>query len=290
MNKQIKAYVYAVLAVIIWSTVASAFKISLQYIGYWGLLFFASFSSLFSLFFILLIQGKLKRIKEYGKKGLMRSALMGLINPFIYYIVLFKAYFLLPAQEAQPLNYTWPIMLVVFSAPFLGQKMNWKGVLGVITGFIGVVIISTRGDIFHFRFTNLQGALLALSSAVIWALFWIFNMKDKRDDIVKLFCNFIFGFIYIAIGTAVFSSQNIFMTKGIIASFYVGLFEMGITFTIWAKALQLSETTAKVSNFIYAVPFLSLIVIHFTIGEHIFLSTIVGLVFIVIGIIFGVKE
>ena len=60
---------------------------------------------------------------------------------------------------------------------------------------------------------------------------------------------------------------------------------MGITFVLWLKALQLSKTTAQVSNFIYLVPFFSLFVIHLTVGETIYPSTIIGLVFIIGGII-----
>jgi drug/metabolite transporter (DMT)-like permease len=72
---------------------------------------------------------------------------------------------------------------------------------------------------------------------------------------------------------------------GLIGAIYIGLFEMGITFVLWLKALQLSKTTAQVSNFIYLVPFISLIVIHFTVGENIYPSTIIGLMFIIAGIL-----
>ncbi len=58
---------------------------------------------------------------------------------------------------------------------------------------------------------------------------------------------------------------------------------MGITFVLWLNALRLSSTTAKVSTLIFFSPFLSLVFIHFFVGEDIRLSTIVGLVFIVIG-------
>ena len=60
---------------------------------------------------------------------------------------------------------------------------------------------------------------------------------------------------------------------------------MGITFVLWLKALKLSKTTAYVANLIYLVPFLSLLVIHFAIGEPIFFSTVIGLIFIVAGIV-----
>jgi drug/metabolite transporter (DMT)-like permease len=74
-------------------------------------------------------------------------------------------------------------------------------------------------------------------------------------------------------------------TLGLLGAVYIGFFEMGITFVVWLKALRLSETTAQVSNLIYLVPFLSLIVIYFTIGETILPSTIIGLVFIVSGVL-----
>jgi drug/metabolite transporter (DMT)-like permease len=285
MKNQNKAYIYAFMTVIIWSTVASAFKISLQHLDFLQLLFFSSFVSLIALFLIIVSQGKISSLIKSSKKDYLHSALGGFLNPFIYYIFLFKAYALLPAQEAQPLNYTWPIMLILLSIPLLKQKISLKSLLAICISFFGVFVISTHGNILAFHFSNLNGALLALCTAVIWAMFWILNIKDKRDELIKLFLNFFFGFVYIAIATAVFSKITIPNPKALLGASYVGLFEMGITFVIWAKALNLSETTAKVSRFIYLTPFLSLIVIHFTVGEEILPSTIVGLVFIVLGII-----
>ena len=60
---------------------------------------------------------------------------------------------------------------------------------------------------------------------------------------------------------------------------------MGITFVLWLKALQLSKTTAQVSNLVYAAPFLSLFFIHFIVGEEIRLSTVVGLILIISGVV-----
>ena len=285
MVDQKKAYAYAIIVVLIWATVASAFKISLRLLDFLQLLFLASFVSLFVLFIILVIQNKIHLLKTYSNKDYLRSALLGLLNPFLYYIVLFKAYSLLPAQEAQPLNQTWAIVLLLLSIILLRQKIKLKNILAIFISFIGVVIISTHGNILAFRFTNLHGALLALGSAVIWALFWIYNMKDKRDDIAKLFLNFLFGFSFIFIYMLLSKRTIIPTIHGLIGAIYIGIFEMGITFVLWLKALKLSKTTAQVSNLIYLVPFLSLSFISITVGEKILLSTIIGLVFIVSGII-----
>ena len=68
-------------------------------------------------------------------------------------------------------------------------------------------------------------------------------------------------------------------------SLYVGLFEMGLTYVLWLKALQLSSTTAKVSNLVYISPFLSLMFVSIAVGETIYFYTIAGLALIVGGIV-----
>jgi len=285
MDRQTKAYLFAGATVLLWSTVASAFKLTLGHLGFLEMLLGASLVSLAALFIILLAQGKLAVIGTLSGADFVRSAALGFLNPFLYYVILFKAYSLLPAQEAQPLNWTWPIMLVLLSIAILKQPIRWASVLAIVISFSGVLVISTRGDVLGFRFTNLPGALLALGSSVIWALFWIYNVKDKRDEIVKLFLNFIFGSIFTFAAVLLFGEIRIPPAVGILGVIWIGLFEMGITFVTWLKALQLSRTTAQVSNLVYAAPFLSLFLIHFIVGEEIFPSTVVGLVLIVAGVV-----
>ncbi|MGA2297329.1 MAG: DMT family transporter [FCB group bacterium] len=285
MTEQNKAYIFASIAVLMWSTVATAFKIALRFVDYSQLLLLASLVSLIVLFFALLFQNKIKLLKSYSKKDYLQSMLLGFLNPFLYYLVLFKAYSILPAQEAQPLNYTWGIVVVLLSIPILKQKIKIRSIVAVILSFLGVLFISTQGNIFGLKFSNPYGVLLAVGSSLIWGTFWIFNIKDKRDEIAKLFLNFAFGFIFILIYTFIFSRFSVPEPLGITSVAYVGLFEMGITFIFWLKALKLSKTTAQVSNLIYISPFLSLIFINFVLGEKILLSSFIGLVFIISGVV-----
>ena len=83
----------------------------------------------------------------------------------------------------------------------------------------------------------------------------------------------------------IFSDFNFNMTVSFYAAIYSGIFEMGITFILWLKALQLSKTTDRVTNLVYITPFLSLILIHFVLNEDIFFTSIIGLILIVLGII-----
>lgn len=285
MTKQKEAYVYALATVLLWSTVASAFKISLRYLDVLPLLFYSAIVSTVVLFCCLLFRKKVSLLRTLAKRDYLHSMLLGFLNPFLYYVVLFQAYSLLPAQQAQPLNFVWPIMLVLLSIPLLKQKIKPVSVLAVIISFFGVFVISTRGDIFGFRFTSPMGVVLAVGSSVIWAIFWIYNVKDKRDEVVKLFLNFAFGSVFIFLSMLICARVEIPNFKGALGAVYIGLFEMGITFLIWLRALKLSKTTAHVANLIYLVPFLSLVVIYFVVGEKILVSTIVGVFFIVGGIL-----
>lgn len=283
MDNSKKAYFYGLSAVLIWSTVASAFKISLRHIDHFQLLLVADTVSVIALFVILCLQKKLSLLKKLKKKNLLRSLFLGILNPFLYYIILFKAYDLLPAQEAQPLNYTWAITLTLLSIPLLKHKIGVREIVAIFISYFGVVIISTHGDPFSLEFSNTTGVCLALASTIIWALYWIYNTKDNTDPVVGLFLNFVFGFPFILIVTVIFSTPVIASTAGLAGATYVGIFEMGITFVFWLNAMKLSTNTAKISTLIFFSPFLSLVFIHFFVGETIRISTIAGLIFIIAG-------
>jgi drug/metabolite transporter (DMT)-like permease len=285
MEKQTKAYLCASFTVLFWATSASAFKISLGYIDVFSLLFFASVMSTIAFFVYILLSKRLSMLKNLSGKDYIHSALLGFLNPFLYYTVLFKAYSILPAQEAQPLNFVWPITLVLLSIPLLKQQIKSKDILATFISFAGVFVISTRGDIFSFRFSNITGVALATGSSVVWALFWIYNVRDKRDEVIRLFLNFVFGSFLTFLLMIVLGDLHNLNLPGMFGGVYIGLFEMGITFLLWLRALKFSKTTAYVTNLIYLVPFLSLVLIRFTVGEAILPSTIVGLIFIVVGII-----
>jgi len=284
MNNKQKGYLFAGLTIIFWGTSASAFKIGLRYIDHFQLLLYSTFTAVVFLFFVLWAQRKLKVLKTFTRKQYFNSMLLGFLNPFLYYVVLFKAYSLLPAQIAQPLNFIWPIVLVLFSIPILKQKIGIKSFVALFISFVGVYLISSQGDPFNHRFADPLGVTLALGTSIVWALFWLFNMKDQRDEVLKLFLNFVVAFFLILALTIKESTVFPNNIEGIVTAIYVGLFEMGITFVLWLKALKLAGRTDKIGNLIYLTPFCALIFIHIFLGEKIYITTIFGLILIVTGI------
>ena len=279
-----KSYLYAGLAVLLWSTVATSFKLGLSELDYIQLIFYASATSVLVLFLILAVQGKLGLLTGQTCSQWTYSMFLGAFNPLFYYLILFKAYSLLPAQLAQPLNMVWPLVLTLLSVPLLGQKIGRWSIAGLFISFAGVVFISSQGGLSGFRNTSLTGVILALGSSVFWSLYWILNVRDNRDGVLKLFLNFLFGLLYLGIVMYFFSGFRVQPGTGLYAAIYIGIFEVGVTYVFWMKAMQLSTNNAKIGNMVFLTPFLSLLFIRFILKETLFVTTFIGLVFIVAGI------
>lgn len=273
------------LAVLFWSTVGSAFKLSLNYLNYTQVVFYASLVALIYLGGLRFFHDRFASLKKTTARELAHSALMGFLNPFAYYLILLKAYSLLQAQEAVALNYIWPMILVLLSIPVLKQRISLLNIVALLISFLGMLIIATQGRLSTLTFSNPTGTALALLSAFFWAAYWLLNMKDKREATEKLLLNFGFGFLYTLIYILITNQWIWPGFEGRIGVIYIGLFEMGITFVVWLKALKYANHTAKVSNLVYLSPFFSLFFISIFVGEKIMISTFLGLILIIGGIL-----
>jgi len=287
LEEQTRAYAYALAAVLLWSTVATAFKLTLERMSPPNLLLFSSLTSSIVLLLVLVLQGKVGLVSGISRLEILRLGLFGLLNPLVYYMVLFEAYSRLDAQIAQPLNYTWPIVLTIFSFFLLGQRPGRRNIMGVAIGFIGVVVISLRGNWGGGSLPSLAGILLALGSSVIWAVYWTLNLRDKKDPVVKLYLSFSLSLPAVFLFTFLIDGISLPGAAGAVGAAYIGVFEMGVTFVIWLLALSHSRTTAQIGKLIYLSPFISLVLIWLVLGERILPSTFLGLVLIVAGIVVG---
>lgn len=288
MKNDNKAIVYACLAVLSWSTVATAFKVALRSLTYFELLLVASLTSLVIFTVLLTFQRKWKLVCSLSAKQWGYFAGMGLLNPVAYYLSLFSAYSLLPAQVAQPINYAWPIVLLILLALFAGQPIPKKRYIGMFVSLAGVVLISVGTGSAGNMSISPTGLLLAALSAVLWATYWMINnkQKDSTDSSVVLFMTFLFGSMYLLAGTAVVG-VNLPTLTGVLSGMYVGGFEMGIPFIFFGLAMRKTSNPALINQLCYLSPFMSLFFIAVILGEQIVFTTYIGLALIVLGIVYN---
>ena len=284
LHAQQKALLNGLGAVLLWSTVATAFKITLAEITPLGLVTLASFVSWVFLLLVLWLTGEWREFQTVEATALTKGLLLGLLNPGLYYLVLFAAYDLLLAQEAMALNYTWALVLPVLAVPLLRQPLQRRDAVAAVISYFGVVVIATRGDLESLSFSNPLGVTLALGSTVLWALYWIANTKNSLAPIPSLFLNFTAA-TPLLLGVCFWRGELVGLTfTAALGAAYVGIFEMGVSFILWLHAMRMADNTARLSTLIFLAPPLSLLLIWGLLGEPVMASTLIGLAFILSGL------
>ena len=285
MSAEREAVIYALIAVLLWSTVATAFKLALADLSPRWLLAVASLMSFLFLSLYLLLTRQIGNAVVTLKRNKGFYLRQGLSNPLIYYLILFQAYDLLPAQQAQAINYTWALTMSVLAVPLLGHSLYRRDIAALVLAYLGVLIIATQGQVFSLEFSSVAGVLLALLSTLVWALYWIWNTGRREKPEVSLWSGFLIATPLTFIIALLWDGWNIKLTSSLVAAVYVGLFEMGVTFLFWQKALQLTRRAASISSLIFLSPFLSLIFISHFLDEDIHPATFVGLCLIITGLL-----
>ena len=288
MNTEQRAMLYGLASVACWSTVATAFKLSLSYIDVWQLMFYATLSAALTLLLVVSLRHGFSAVTTSlttsFKQHWRLTILLGLLNPVIYYIILFKAYDMLPAQVAQSINYTWSLVLTLMAVFFLNQKIKIADLIAAGVCYGGVFLIATQGNVNSFVGVNVMGIGLALLSTFIWAGYWILNMRDQREAGLGLCLNFTLA-VPLTFCLCIYFSDLRVPLPGLAGAVYVGLIEMAIGFLFWSAALRLAKNASRINNLIFLSPFVSLIIIQQVLGEAIFPTTIAGLVMIIFGLI-----
>ncbi len=288
-SNESRAYLYALTCVALWSTVATAFKLGLATMQPVQLLFGGALvSALFYAFHITLRKGwpEFKTLPVNHIKALL---LLGLMNPFLYYLLLFEAYDRLPAQIAQPLNYTWAIVYSVLAVVFLKQKISRLGYIGMTVSYLGVVILVTRGQITDFSQFDASGLIFALASTVLWAGFWLLAVKLPYSADIKMGACFFVGTPLIGLVCFFTSGLPELSPGNLLYIGWVGIVEMGLTFLLWQKALSLTRHSARISQLIFLSPLISLFLIQNVLGEQVHVSSVTALILIIGGLLLSAR-
>ncbi len=278
-----KAYIYVLLSIILWGSTAAVAKLLLTNLNNIQISFFVSIIAFLTLFFITLFQKKLNFIKKYKFKDYLYFALMGFIGIFLYYIFFYGSLMFSSAQEAFIVNYTWPIWIVIFSIFLKYEKFSLKKIIAIILGFIGVYLVITHGNFNINSINNFIGIILALLGGVCYGLFSVITKRKNYERTTSMLFFYFFTSIYFGIIMIFFKIPSISLEQ-IIGLLWLGIFPSGLAFLFWQLALKYGDT-AKMSNLIFLTPFVSLIYIFFLLREKILISSVIGLILIIVGII-----
>jgi len=284
MQGQVRVYFYAVSAVLIWSTLAAMAKSLLTVIPTFEALFL---SSLIASVFLLVQQGVrrgLRVFRAYDWRGYLAMAALGFIGLFVYSGLYFYGLTQLTSQEACILNYLWPMMIVLFAALLLGERITLRTAAALLLSFSGVLVLTLGGE-GRADGNAVLGALACVLAALCYGLFCVLNRKRNVDATVLM---------TVAWGvTALCALSVMLMAETWVAlswtqwagMLWFGIFINAVGYLWWTMALQQAQNAAMVANLAYFVPLLSLVVSAVTLGEEMSCAALLALVLIMGGIL-----
>src|SRR5438445_11691660 len=126
----------------------------------------------------------LLRRQGWVQWGLFRSRqiwIIGFINA-LGYVLQFHVQRVTSSSNAALIISTAALMIPVLSLAYVHEKMGMRKIAGVLSGFIGIVLLVTRGQAVSLGSSEVLGDLLILGTAVTIALVFVLSkdLVEKR--------------------------------------------------------------------------------------------------------------
>jgi drug/metabolite transporter (DMT)-like permease len=195
-----------------------------------------------------------------GWRGLVgwppRVWLLGIGGLFGYHALYFAALQLAPPAEANLVNYLWPLLIVLLSAPLAGERLGWPHLVGALLGFAGVVLLAF-GRGLGFTPAYALGYALALGCAFAWSLYSVLSRRfgETPTDAIAAFC---LASAALALVCHWLFERTVWPASGMawLAVLALGLGPAGAAFYLWDHAVKRGDIRA-LGALSYATPILS---------------------------------
>jgi drug/metabolite transporter (DMT)-like permease len=183
-----------------------------------------------------------------------------------------------------------PIWSAVLAAIFLGERFGWMKITGLLIGFAGATLVTTRGDLSPraLALPATRGDLLLLASSVSWAVYTILS----RDPVRRLGAapatagSMLLGwalFIPFFIAARGWREYGLLSAAGWGAVLFLGIGCSGIGYLCWYGALRRLDAS-RVSSFLYIEPLITLAAAAWVLGEPVERPAVVGGLLVLAGV------
>jgi drug/metabolite transporter (DMT)-like permease len=254
-----RPYLYFIAVILLWaSTPVLVDRLYEEKVGVAILLASASTFAAATLMVFAAATGRLRQVQSYSRRDWAQIVGMGLLGIVGYTSLYYLAFRYAPPDEVNVVNYLWPVFLVVFSGPILGERHDGWTWLGVGLSFAGAAGILMGWRLRMPTVANCSAYLLAAAGAVCWALFSVLGKRLRYDKLVAMafYClvgAVVFNVALLAHGVAQWPSAGAW-----IRLVFLGAAVNGIAYVLWFEALA-GGPTVVFGNLVFATPFLALV-------------------------------
>ncbi len=234
--------------------------------------------------------------EKIKKEDWPRIFLCSFLGMFINKLAFFKGLELSTPINSSVLITVVPILVFVFSAFFLKEKMRFLRVFGVISGFIGALVLILYSPSTSFNAPNIPlGNLMFVINSSTYGLYLIFVKKlVEKYNIITLFRWLFLIAIFLNLPVGFLEFKNVEWSHlpfwdAILPMIYV---VVGTTFlTYMFNAYALSKLKAStVSSFVYLQPIVGIIYAITTDNDSLTVLSVLGMILIFMGVYFVTKK
>ena len=234
--------------------------------------------------------------EKIDKKDWPKILLCSFLGMFINKLAFFKGLELSTPINSSILITAVPIIVVIFSAIILKEKLRLWSVFGIIFGFIGALILILYSPVSSFNAPNIPvGNSLFILNSSTYGLYLIFvkELVEKYNIITLFRWLFLIGLVMnFPVGIQEFSSvkwSNLPLVDAILPMVYV---VVGTTFlTYMFNAYALSKLTAStVSTFVYLQPVVGIFYALTTKNDYLTILNVIGMLLIFLGVYLVTKK
>lgn len=271
---------YAAVTVLLWGAMPALSKDLLNALPNFETL---ALSSTFAFLFLFAVNRRDGTLKKFSADEIFTAAWLGFLGLFMYSAFFYYGLARMTSQEACILNYLWPLMIVLFSCPILGEVLTRRKLLAVGMSFLGVVIM--MGGASNFSAEKLWGAFSCVLAAACYGLFSVLNKRRRLNQ--KFAMMIIWATTAICAYAAGFFSETWLLpgARQIVGLLWLGVMINAVAYLTWALALEKTSNTARTANLAYLVPILAIFISTLVFGEELSPAVIPALALILGGIL-----
>ncbi|MFD0587235.1 DMT family transporter [Paenibacillus sp. GCM10027627] len=271
-----KSTVALLLLVFIWGGSWPIYKMAVPYTP--PLLFAGMRALIGGLILALLLYKMRDRIK--WRENWLKYCISSFFNTILFFGIQSIGLNYLPGGLFSVLVYFQPVLLGLFAWIWLGERMSLLKIIGLFTGFLGIVVVSVDGLTVH---VSIIGVVLGLLLAVSWALgvVYVKRVGNEIDAFWMVSLQFIIGgVILIGTGSMVESWSAIeWNGKYLFGLGYGATFGIPLAFIIYYKLINAGEAS-KVGTFTFLVPIIAVFNSTVFLDEPVTYRLVAGLLFV----------
>jgi len=268
---------YVFICILMWALIPVVAKMGQQELDNHQFLFWSSLVSFLVCLLFLLFSGKYVVLRDYGVGDWLIIAGLGFLGTYLYYILLYFGYAKAEGLEVLILQYSWPLFIVFLSSFLLNERWTFIKFFSVITGFLGVALIISKGDI--VLGDDLSVYLLVILGAFSFALFSVLSKRFSYEPLGLVTCYFAVATLCSFVSMLLLS--DFAPPKEIFAILLNGSLVNGVSYILWISALRLTKAS-YIAPLVFLTPVFSTFYLIIFFDEPVRWIYLLGLVLVII--------